>query len=93
MANSYLPETRRRTAAIKKLQIATLIGDLSRKADILTADIEHEEARVGIRDMSDPAYSVRDPARPRARLQELGHAEHLRRVRRQPGRRCGARAR
>ena len=58
MANSYLPETRRRTAAIKKLQIATLIGDLSRKADILTADIEHEEARVGIRDMSDPAYSV-----------------------------------
>ena len=58
MAHSYLPETPRGTAAIKKLQIATLIGDLSRKADILTADIEHEQARVGIRDVSDPAYPV-----------------------------------
>jgi hypothetical protein len=35
-----------------------LIGDLSRKADILTADIEHEEARVGVRDLLDPAYPV-----------------------------------
>jgi hypothetical protein len=58
MAYSYLPETPRGTAAIKNLQIATVIGDLSRKADILTADIEHEEARVGIRDTSDPAYPV-----------------------------------
>jgi len=58
MANSYLPDTPRGTAAIKKLQIATLIGDLSRKADILTADIEHEEARAGVRDLSHPAYPV-----------------------------------
>jgi hypothetical protein len=58
MAYSYLPETPRGTAAIKKLQIATLIGDLSRKADILTADIEHEETRSGVRDLADPAYSV-----------------------------------
>jgi hypothetical protein len=26
--------------------------------DILTADIEHEESRVGVRDMSDPGYPV-----------------------------------
>jgi hypothetical protein len=58
MAYSYLPETPRGTAAIKKLQIATLIGDLSRKADILTADIEHEETRSGVSDLSSPAYSV-----------------------------------
>lgn len=58
MAHSYLPETPRGTAAIKKLQIATLIGDLSRKANILTADIEDEETRCGVRDLADPAYPV-----------------------------------
>jgi hypothetical protein len=58
MAYSYLPETPRATAAIKRLQIATLIGDLSRKANILTADIEHEEMRSGVSDLSSPAYSV-----------------------------------
>jgi hypothetical protein len=58
MTYSYLPETSRATAAIKKLQIATLIGDLLRKADILTADIEHEEMRSGVRDLSNPAYPV-----------------------------------
>jgi hypothetical protein len=58
MAYSYLPETTRGTVAIKRLQIATLIGDLSRKADILTADIEHEETRSGVRDLSNSAYSV-----------------------------------
>jgi hypothetical protein len=58
MAHSYLAETPRGTAAIKKLQIATLIGDLSRKADILTADIEYEEMRSGVRDLTDPAYPV-----------------------------------
>ena len=58
MTHSYLPETSRGTAAIKKLQITTLIGDLSRKADILTADIEHEEMRSGVRDLVDLAYSV-----------------------------------
>jgi hypothetical protein len=56
MANSFLLETLPRTAAVNGLQIATLIGDLSRKVAILTADIVHEEARV--RDLSDPAYPV-----------------------------------
>ena len=58
MANSYLLETPRRTAAVNRLQVATLIGDLSRTDHILTADIEHEEARAGVRDLSDPAYPV-----------------------------------
>jgi len=58
MANSYLPETPRGTAATKRLQIATLTGDLSRSMDLLTADIEREEERVGVRDLRDPAYPV-----------------------------------
>jgi hypothetical protein len=58
VANSYLPETLRRTAATNMLQIATLIGSLSRSVALLTADIEHEETRVGVRDLSDPAYPV-----------------------------------
>ena len=58
MANSYLLETLQRTAADNRLQIATLIGDLSRKVAILTVDIEHEETRAGVRDLWDPAYPV-----------------------------------
>jgi hypothetical protein len=58
MAHSYLAETPRRTAAVNGLQIATLIGNLSRSMELLTADIEHEESRVGVRDLSDPAYPV-----------------------------------
>ena len=58
MANSYLLETPRRTPAINGLQIATLIGSLSRSVALLTVDIEHEEARAGVRDLSDPTYSV-----------------------------------
>jgi hypothetical protein len=58
MANSYLLETHRRTAAVNGLQIATLIGSLSRSVALLTADIEHEEARAGVRDVADPAYPV-----------------------------------
>lgn len=58
MANSYLTETLRGTAAMNKLRIATLIADLSRSVALLTVDIEHEQARVGVRDMSDPAYPV-----------------------------------
>jgi len=58
MANSCLLETLRGTAATNKLQIATLIGDLSRSVDILSADIEPEEARAGVRDVSDPTYPV-----------------------------------
>jgi hypothetical protein len=58
MAHSFLLETPRRTAAINRLQIATLIGSLSRSVTLLTVDIEHEETRVGVRDLSDPAYPV-----------------------------------
>ena len=58
MTNLYLLETHRETAAVKKLRIATLIADLTRTAHILTADIEHEEARAGVRALSDPAYPV-----------------------------------
>jgi hypothetical protein len=58
MANSYLLETPRRTAAVNGLQIATLIGSLSRSVALLTVDIEHEETRVGVRALSDPAYPV-----------------------------------
>ena len=58
MANSYLPETPRRTAGANRLQIETLIAKLSRTVALLTADIEHEEARAGVRDRSDPAYPV-----------------------------------
>jgi hypothetical protein len=58
MANPYLPETLRATAAINRLRIATLIADLTRTAAILTADIEHEEERAGVRDLADPAYPV-----------------------------------
>jgi hypothetical protein len=58
MENSYLIETLRETAAVNGLQIATLIGNLSRSVDMLTADIEHEETQAGIRDLSDPTYPV-----------------------------------
>ena len=58
MANSYLHETLRRTAALNGLQIATLIQSLSRSVELLTVDIEHEETQAGVRDLSDPAYPV-----------------------------------
>jgi len=58
MANPYPIETLRKTAANHRLQIATLIGNLSRSVDLLTVDIEHEETQAGVRDLSDPAYPV-----------------------------------
>jgi hypothetical protein len=58
MANPYLLETLQETAATNKLQIATLMADLSRSVDLLTTDIEHEEKRAGLRELSDPAYPV-----------------------------------
>jgi hypothetical protein len=58
MANSYLSETRRGTAAANRLQIATLIESLLRSVELLTVDIEHEETRAGVRDLSDPTYPV-----------------------------------
>jgi hypothetical protein len=53
MANSYLPETLRETAAMNTLRIAALIADLSRSVALLTVDIEHKEARAGVHDLSD----------------------------------------
>ena len=58
MTNSYLLETLRGTAAVNGLQIATLIGNLSRSVELLTVDIEHEEAQAGVSETSDPAYPV-----------------------------------
>jgi hypothetical protein len=58
MANSSLIETLRGTAAANRLQIATLIESLLRSVELLTVDIEHEETRAGVRDLSDPTYPV-----------------------------------
>ena len=58
MASSFLIETLRRTAAVNRLQIATLIESLSRSVALLTLDIEHEDTQVGVSDTSDPAYPV-----------------------------------
>ena len=58
MANSYLLETPRGTAAANRLQIATLIESLLRSVELLTVDVENEETRASVRDLSDPAYPV-----------------------------------
>ena len=58
MFQSYPVETLSNSPAIRRLQIATLIGNLSRSLYLLTVDIEHEEARVGVCDPSDPTYPV-----------------------------------
>ena len=58
MFKSYPVETVIIVPAPRREQIAPLIGNLSRTVDILTADIEHEEARVGARDPLDPTYPV-----------------------------------
>ena len=44
MANPYPIETLRKTAATHRLQIATLIGSLSRTLELLTVDVEHERS-------------------------------------------------
>jgi hypothetical protein len=46
------------TAATNEPHIATLIANLSRSVQILTADIEHEEVPAGVRDVLDPTYAV-----------------------------------
>ena len=43
MFKSYPVETLSNSPALRRVQIATLIGNLSRSVDLLTADIEHEE--------------------------------------------------
>ena len=56
MANPYRPETLQGMATTNKLQIATLVGDLWRSVEVLTADIEHEEMHSGVRNVTDPNY-------------------------------------
>ena len=58
-------------AATNKLQIATLIGDLWRSVEVLTADIEHEEKHSGARNVADPTYPVLARSL-RARRENLG---------------------
>ena len=58
MANSYQLETLRQAVAANRLRIATLISNLSRTVDLLTGDIEREEERAEVRDVSDPTYPV-----------------------------------
>ena len=71
MANPYRPETLRGMAATRRLQIATLIGDLWRSVKVLTADIEHEEMHSGVRNVADPNYPVLARSL-RARRENLG---------------------
>jgi hypothetical protein len=58
MANPFLLETIRGTAATKQVQLASLIATLTRSVDILTADIEDAEAAARVHDVSDQNYSV-----------------------------------
>jgi len=53
MATLYRPDTLRETALAHRLQIATLISDLSRLVNVLTADVEQEEMRAGVRNPTD----------------------------------------
>jgi hypothetical protein len=54
-----------------KLQIATLVGDLWRSVEVLTADIEHEEMHSGVRNVTDPNYPALARSL-RARRENLG---------------------
>jgi len=58
LANSYQLETLRRAVTANRLRIETLISNLSRTVDLLTGDIEREEERAEVRDVSDPTYPV-----------------------------------
>jgi hypothetical protein len=57
MATLDRSETLQRIAT-NQLRTATLINDLNRSVRILTADIEHQEAQTGVRDLKSPAYPV-----------------------------------
>lgn len=58
MRKTYPVETLRGAAATNELHIVTLIANLTRSADILAVDIEHEEERAGVRDILSPTYPV-----------------------------------
>ena len=51
-------QTEKLRAGMKQLQIASLIHHLTRSANLLSADIELEEARTAIRDPKDHRYSL-----------------------------------
>jgi hypothetical protein len=59
MESSSLNETLQETAAANRLQIATLIESLLRSVELLRLEIEYEEVRVGVRDLSNPTCSAR----------------------------------
>jgi hypothetical protein len=58
MTTSHLLQTLRGTAAANRSQMAGLIESLSRSVALLTIEIEHEEARAGVRDQSAVTYPV-----------------------------------
>jgi hypothetical protein len=58
MATSYPLGTPRAAPWTTRLQVRSLIADLLRSVDLITAEIEQEEARVGVRDVSAPTYPV-----------------------------------
>ena len=55
MTDSY--RTAKLSAGMNQLRIATLLRHLTRSADLLSADIELEEARTGVRDAKSHRYS------------------------------------
>jgi len=57
MATLDRSETLQRIAT-NQLRTATLINDLTRSVRILTADIEHQEALTGVRDLKNPTYPM-----------------------------------
>ena len=58
MTTSHLLQTLRGTAAVHRSQMARLIESLSRSVELLTIEIEHEETRAGVYDLSAVTYSV-----------------------------------
>jgi hypothetical protein len=58
MDNPYPLETPRATAWTTRLQVRALIADLLQSIELLTAEIEQEEARLGVHDVSAPTYPV-----------------------------------
>jgi hypothetical protein len=58
MTTSYLLQTLRGTAAANRSQMTRLIESLSRSVELLTIEIEHEEARAGVYNLSAVTYPV-----------------------------------
>jgi hypothetical protein len=58
MTTSHLLQTLRGTAAANRSQVARLIESLARSVELLSIEIEHEEARAGVYDLSAVTYPV-----------------------------------